>query len=83
MDNEINNLGKPKSVLLNTDSEPRPGDFPLGSLKSRAAARAKLEQIKNDPGEVIQIIIEQVGGGPSEIVNMRVDPGFFKNTRRR
>jgi hypothetical protein len=44
-----------------TDSEARPGDFPLGSIESRAAARAKLEHIKDNPGEVLHLIIHHVG----------------------
>src|SRR5579862_2646077 len=36
-------ISKNSSFLPGTDSELRPGDFPLGSLESRAAARAKLD----------------------------------------
>ena len=50
-----------KPSLPATDSKPRPGDFPLRSIESRAAARAKLEHIKRDPGEVLHLIIHHVG----------------------
>ena len=33
-----------KSPLPATDSAPKPGDFPLGSVESRAAARAHVQQ---------------------------------------
>ena len=32
--------------LIATDSDPRPGDFPLGSVESRAAARGKLMRVQ-------------------------------------
>jgi hypothetical protein len=35
---------KDKSLVTATDSTPRPGDFPLGSPQSRAAARALVER---------------------------------------
>ena len=62
----MTNNQREKASLPATDSEARPGDFPLGSLESRAAARAKLEHIKDKPG--IQIIIETVGGDEPPIV---------------
>jgi hypothetical protein len=37
---------KGKSPVLATDSTSRPGDFPLGSPQSRAAARALMEKRK-------------------------------------
>ena len=37
------NLGTSRRVLSGTDSRPAPGDFPLGSIESRAAARASVE----------------------------------------
>ena len=43
------NWGKDKNQLTlpATNSGPRPGDFPLGSAKSRAAARALLRNQKS------------------------------------
>lgn len=37
---------KDKSLVTATDSTPRPGDFPIGSPQSRAAARALVEKRK-------------------------------------
>ena len=54
----------PKSFGINggnngqvaTNSRPRPGDFPSGSLESRAAARAVLET-----GERVRLVISAIG----------------------
>lgn len=40
-----------------TESAPRPGDYPIGSLQSRAAARALMQKKeKNEEEQFIQII---------------------------
>lgn len=39
----MRDLGRSKPVLNGTDS--RPGDFPLGSIESRAAARASCDAV--------------------------------------
>ena len=54
-----NQGGKPS--LPATDSTPRPGDFPIGSIESRAAARARLEHTKDNPGEVDHVQIVHIG----------------------
>jgi hypothetical protein len=43
-------------VLPATERGPRPGDFPVGSPESRAAARALLEKIESDE-RIFRIII--------------------------
>lgn len=42
-----------------TDSRPKPGDFPLGSPESRAAARMKLAAIQEEP--VLAIEVRHIG----------------------
>lgn len=42
--------------LLATHSGPRPSDFPLGSVESRAAARAVLAAKSEQPREVLRIV---------------------------
>jgi hypothetical protein len=59
---QLMNKQREKPSLPATDSELRPGDFPLGSIESRAAARAKLERIKVNPGDTLHIIVERIGG---------------------
>jgi hypothetical protein len=49
------------SSLIGMDSGPQPGDFPVGSIESRAAARAKLEHIESNPGEVIRVRVVHIG----------------------
>jgi hypothetical protein len=44
-----------KPVLTGTHSTARPGDFPIGSLKSRAAARRKLESLGGEVAPNISI----------------------------
>jgi hypothetical protein len=39
-----------------TEAGPKPGDFPIGSLESRAAARAVLET-----GERVRLVISAIG----------------------
>jgi hypothetical protein len=39
----------------------KPSDFQLGSLASRAAARAQLERVKQGPEEVISIRVVYIG----------------------
>ena len=38
----------------------RPGDFPLGSMESRAAARTELERIKRMPKPMVRIFEDGV-----------------------
>lgn len=39
----------------------KPSDFPLGSLASRAAARAEIERSEREPAEVISVRIIHIG----------------------
>jgi len=50
--------GRSQGRLHATELRPGPADFPLGSLQSRAAARAVMEQ-KGRP--VMRIVIEYIG----------------------
>jgi hypothetical protein len=43
-----------------TDSAPKPGDFPLGSPKSRAASHVLLEQMGQST-EKIRVVVEYIG----------------------
>jgi hypothetical protein len=43
-----------------TDSSPDPGDFPLGSTESRAAARALADRL-GASGEVLRVVVEHIG----------------------
>jgi len=43
-----------------------PADFPLGSLESRAAARAKLERSQRDPANRISVRIIHIGHNGKE-----------------
>jgi len=51
MPETMSNAGKP--LLL--PATPRPGDFPLGSMQSRAAARLEVERIKRMPKPMVRI----------------------------
>lgn len=50
---------KPRESL-NLPATPKPGDFPLGSMESRAASRALLERM-DQGSEKIRVIIEHIG----------------------
>ena len=43
------------------NSTPKPGDFPIGSVESRAAMRAVIEEKKRIPKNVRRIILERDG----------------------
>ena len=47
--------------LRATDSAPKPGDFPIGSVESRAAARMIAEKIANRPKLVRRIVFVPPG----------------------
>lgn len=53
-------------LLPATNSGPRPGDFPLGSVKSRVAARA-LAGSKTTAKEVHRLVITHIGVSPSDL----------------
>jgi hypothetical protein len=40
---------------------PKPGDFPICSPESRAAARAMLERAERAPGTVLRLVIVHIG----------------------
>ena len=68
-----------KSKSHDADQGPRPGDFPLGSVESRAAARAAMEQ-----RNVITGVIEFVGTGERYLtINEEQPDGTWSYTRRR
>ena len=50
-----------EGATLNQDVAPRPGDYPLGSLESRAAARAMIDSNKQEE-TVIQIVYVDTDG---------------------
>lgn len=43
------------------NNTPKPGDFPIGSVESRAAMRAMIEH-KSESKHVVRVILERVGG---------------------
>jgi len=43
-----------------TNASPRPGDYPLGSTESRAAARALADRLTAS-GEVLRVIVKHIG----------------------
>ena len=43
-----------------TDSDPNPGDFPLGSTESRAAARAFADRLSASQ-EALRVVVEHIG----------------------
>src|SRR5215470_2872440 len=51
MPETVSNAGKP--LLL--PATPRPGDFPLGSMESRAAARMEVGRIERKPKPMVRI----------------------------
>jgi hypothetical protein len=40
---------------------PKPGNFPICSPESRAAARAMLERAEREPGTVLRLVIVHIG----------------------
>ena len=70
MTNWRGNKGKGREDLPETatDSAPKPGDFPVGSVQSRAAARAMLKEKKQ---EVIRVhFVASDGNGHPKIPGM-------------
>lgn len=55
------------SHLGDTNSGPLPGDFPVGSLESRAAARSMLERTESNASRIVmRIEIVHIGTGADE-----------------
>jgi len=54
----VNNPAK-EPLLLVTNSGPKPGDFPIGSVESRAAARALAEH-KTEAKEVLRVEVKRM-----------------------
>lgn len=50
----MNNKRKTQSLPV-ADRDPKPGDFPVGSVQSRAAARTRLERAAREPKPKVQI----------------------------
>lgn len=57
------NNTRDKSLLPATVSISKPGDFPLGSVDSRAAMRAVIEGEKRGSGKALRVILERSGEG--------------------
>lgn len=45
---------------------PKPGDFPICSPESRAAARAMLERAEHAPGAALRLVIVHIGHDGTE-----------------
>ena len=61
-----------RPALPATDSGPKPGDFPIGSIESRAFARAMCDQ-KKSAREKIVVTVEHIGSNkPPEIIECQV-----------
>jgi len=56
------NNTRDKSGLPATVSISQPGDFPLGSVESRAAMRAMIEH-KGENKKLVRVTLERIGGG--------------------
>jgi hypothetical protein len=46
--------------LSATNARPKPGDYPLGSTESRAAARALADRLRVS-GEVLRVVVKHIG----------------------
>ncbi len=74
-------IDKPRQrpLLPATDSTLGPGDFPLGSLESRAATRAMLENAGREPREVLRVKIISMGSDkPPEILEVPLTDEAFR-----
>jgi hypothetical protein len=58
---KMKELDRRKLGLTDTESPARPGDFPIGSPQSRAAARSKLENWSGDPAPNLSLIYYEPG----------------------
>ncbi len=56
-----------------TQSAPRPGDYPLGSLESRAAARIMIDTKKRE-GDVIQVVFVSPDGRRADGPRIELPP---------
>jgi hypothetical protein len=70
----MNNTGK---VQLLPVAEVKPGDFPLGSLESRVAARALAER-KNETKCVFSIRFMPARDGCADVVKMQNPPRLIR-----
>jgi hypothetical protein len=60
--------------LSATNASPKPGDYPLGSSESRAAARALADRLTAS-GEVLRIVIKHIGSQePDKEIVMPLKP---------
>ena len=69
--------GRNGNGLPATNTATKPGDFPVGSLESRAAARALHEQRKQ-AGPLLEVIITSVGSGPETGEKILRDDGLTR-----
>jgi hypothetical protein len=88
----MNNSNKEPALPV-TNSGPRPGDFPVGSLQSRAAARAMMERKQDEGMRVFIVNGNEAVPGPrrqdlviricntSEVAENRTEPLSETSTR--
>ena len=70
----MNNTGKQQPLPV---AELRPGDFPLGSVESRAVARALAER-KNEAKRVFKIQFMPARDGCPDVEKMRNPPRLIR-----
>jgi hypothetical protein len=58
---KMKDFGSRKPNVTDPDLAVRPGDFPVGSNASRAAARIKLEQWSGDPAPNLSLVFYESG----------------------
>ncbi len=64
--------GSNRPTLPATNSNPKPGDFPVGSIESRAVARAMFDR-KQSTREKIVVTVEHIGSNrPLDIIECPV-----------
>jgi len=71
----MNNFGRRKPDLRDTDSPVRPGDFPIGSKASRAAARMKLENLGGEVAPNLSVVFYEPDGSRVEGNHAIIDGG--------
>jgi len=67
---------KPRAdaLLSATSASPKPGDYPLGSTESRAAARALADRLSASQ-EVLRIVVKHIGSQePDKVIVMPLKP---------
>jgi hypothetical protein len=72
---KVKELDRRKLGLTDTDSSVRPGDFPIGSRASRAAARIKLENWGGDVAPNLSLVFYESDGSRTEANFATIDGG--------